>query len=1075
MRKTLWQGLCAFLLCAATALWAQGGNGTLSGKVTSAEGTGVPNATVTVTNTSTHASQKVLSAADGSFSLALPPGTYRVDVETAGYKRTSQQDVVLNTTGNTHVNITLQAGNMNDTVAIKGHAPAVQTSGGEVSSALGERTIRELPVVDRNSQQLVGLQSGITPPAAPLDAVQDPFRNRFFSTNGQSPLVNVWVNDGVTNTEPFRDTAVRVLPEMALRQEDIETANQAPSHGFDGGVSVNQLLGQGANGIHGDLFEYWSGDVMRARNPFDNYAGSVNPRFVYNQFGGDIGGPIRKDKTFFFGSYQGTYNNGYNSGLSTAPGADAISGNFSGIPGLSLYNPNSGLSSGFGRTPLAGGMIPANLINPTAAAISSYLPAPNLPGLYDNYLANVPYQNHAQQLDARIDQHFSDATSAFLRYGYTNSWDYLGSPLGNTIGSSERGRLVGQNAMLDLQHDFSGTLISDLRFGYNRYDQQLNAASDEYPLGSQLGLTDFSNNLIGINIPGLAPIGAAAYLPEHGVDNTFNWVWNWSWMTSHNDITFGTDIRRIRSDGFTDTPFGSVYGPNGTAYFAPGATLLNTGAGAALSPYSEFYNSYAAFLMGAPSQVGIAHYLTTPTIRQSEYSAWVGDRIQPLHRLTVDLGVRYEVYSPLTPRDPGGAAYFDPLTDSFNYAGIGGTPNHWQFYDTDNVAPRIGAAFRVTDKTVVRGGYAINYFQQPYMYSGFMSPIYGAASGVLGSYQTATFPGPFSATATNPVSPPSVLQGGAPAGNLVATVLPQYVDTPYVQTFSAQVQQEFYFGTVLSVGYVGTLGRHLLGIEELNAAAPGTGVAGLPYYSLGRTASTLYFNNGLTDNYNSLQVSLAKRFSHGLSFLASDSWEKALGYTTGSNMLLNPTNLRADYGPLDYDRQNVLNISHVWELPWGQHGNHIVASVLGGWQLNGIFTWATGTPLTVTADSLTCACPGNTVLASLNPGANPVLGSGVNYLNPSAFTVTPGTIYGNLGRGSIFGPGYRNYDMSLFKNFHVHDRYDLQLRGEAYNLTNTPRFLNPITNINSPAFGQTVGSMNGAFGRQVDVAARVVF
>jgi hypothetical protein len=641
------------------------------------------------------------------------------------------------------------------------------------------------------------------------------------------------------------------------------------------------------------------------------------------------------------------------------------------------------------------------------------------------------------------------------------------------IGAAQRGRLLGQNALIDLQHDFSGRLISDLRFGYNRFDQKLNTAANEAPLGSQLGLTNFNNNLTGISIPGLAPIGTPAFLPEHAVDNTFNWVWTWSLHTSHNDLRFGTDIRRIRTDGFTDTMFGSIFGPNGSAYFGPGATMLNT-ANAAISPYGELYNAYAAFLLGAPSQVGVSNYLTTPTVRQSEYALWIGDRVEPIRHLSLDFGVRYEVYSPLEPRLPGGATFLDPTTNTLQYSGVGGVGNHWNYYDLNNVAPRIGFALRASDRTVIRGGYGINYFQTPYMYSGFIAPTFGASSGVQGTYSTAALSGRFGAITSNPATAPSTLQNGAFAGNLPGTVFPRSIETPYIQTFSLQVQQDFYWGTVLSVGYVGTLGRHLPSIQELNASLPGMGIAGLPFGGVGRTASTLFFDNGLTDNYNSLQVGLNRRFAHGIAFYGSYTFSKALGYTNSNNLLLNPTNLRANYGPLDYDRRHVLTIGHTIELPWGRHGNHIVETILAGWQLNGVFTWATGTPLTITADPLSCGCAGSTVFASLSGNGNPVLENGASFLNPSAFAATPGS-NGNLGRGAIYGPGYRNYDMSLFKNFHVPDRFNLQLRGEAYNLTNTPRFMNPVTNINSPDFGQTVTSINGAFGRQVNVAARLIF
>jgi hypothetical protein len=1055
---------CVTVFLFGTAVWAQTGSGTLSGKVTSADGTGISNAAVTITNVSTSASQKVLTAPDGTFTVSgLTPGTYRLDIETAGYKRTTQQNIVLNTTGTTPVNITLEPGNTNETVEIKGHSPSIQTQGGEVSTALGARTIQELPVIDRNHQQLVELQSGITPPTPAIDMVRDPARNRFYSADGQSPATNPWEQDAVYNQEPFRGTAIRVTPTDAVRQMDIETNNLTPAMGYAGGAVVTSLTATGTNGFHGSLFEFNSGDWSRARDFFNNAPGSQNPRFVYNQFGATVGGPIVHDKTFFFGSYEGTYQNGDNTQLSTVPTPAILSGNFSALPNFTLYNPLTGTATGTGRSTFANNTIPAASINPTARAIAGAFPAPNMPGFVNNYVSNVPFRNHGNKADARIDHHFNDRASAFVRYGYTNYRDYEASPLGNLIGAGARGDLVAMNAVIDGTYDITDSLITDLRVGYNRYDQHLGPFNNASGLG---------NSLMGINIPGFPAIGTLPYLPERPIDNTLNGVWSFGYLTSHHDIHFGTDIRRIRSDGFTDTMFGSMFGANGTAYFGPGVTLLNNGA--ALSPYATTYNSFAAFLLGQPSQIGAVNYFTNPTIRQTEYAFWLGDRVQFMRRFTLDLGVRYELYSPLEAAHAGGAAFFNPANNTFNYSGMNGTYSNSGFYDTDNVAPRVGLAARITNKTVFRGGYGWNYFQLPYMYSGLMAPTYGSVLGYQGGYAAAPLTTPFGATFTGAAAPGS-LQNGAAAGNLPATVVPRYTETPYIQTYSAQIQQEFYWGTALSIGYMGSTGRHLPFVQELNTALPGSPIAALPFYSMGRTASTLDYSTGLTDNYNSLQVGLAKRFSGGISFDATYTWSKALGYTTANNFLLNPFNRALDYGPQDYDRQHVLTISHVWELPFGQHGNHIVGTLLGGWQLNGVFTWATGTPLTIMADPLSCGCVNGSVLASMVPGANPVLGQGINYLNPAAFTVPAGNQFGDLGRGAIRGPGFRNYDMSLFKNFHVMDRFNLQLRGEAYNLTNTPRFYAPVANINSPDFGQTVTTVNGAFGRQINLALRILW
>ena len=1006
----------------------------------------------------TNATQKVLTGQDGTFSIGgLAVGTYRVDVEIAGYKRTSQQNVELTTTGPVTVNITLEAGNMNETVEVQGSAPVIQTDNAQIEVALGTRTVRELPIADRNYQQLIELQTGVTPPQPAYDLVQDPAGNRFFSTNGQSPLNNLPQVDGVMNLEPFRGAAVRVQPDESIQQLNIVTANPTVEQGFAAGTFYTPVTRGGTNDWHGSLFEFYNGNILDARS-FFNTAGNPDARFVYNQMGATIGGAIVPDRTFIFGSYEGTFANGGTTQLTTVPTPQAVTGDFSAIPGLAISNPATGL-------PYAGNMIPSGQINPTVAAVAGLLPSPNLPGYVDNYVSNTPFRNDVSKIDAKIDQHFSDRTSAFLRYGFSNYWSSEGSPYGSTIGAGTNDRLLAQNAVAGVTHEFTPSLVTDFRFGYNRYDQNLNFNGNQSALG--IG----TNNLTGININGMLPIGETAYLPENGIDNTFDWAWNWSLHTTTHSIKWGVDVRRIRSDGFTETPFTSAFGPNGTAYFGPGATLAN---GAALSPYSEVYNSFAGFLAGAPSEVGLSSYLATPTIRQTEYAAWVGDTLKFLQRFTLDLGLRYDIFSPLTSRDPGGAQFYDPVSGTFSYSGIGGTPMSSGVYQLHNFAPRIGLAAAVTKKTAIRAAYGIQYFQNPYLYSGFMAPTTGFVTGVQGVYGAAPITGVFGPTTANPNAPTGPLQDLSPANNLPATVLSRNSPTPYVEQFSAQLQQEFYWTTVLSLGYVGSVDRHLSFFNELNAALPGSGVTGLPFYSTGRTASTLYVDNGLTSNYNALQVSLTKRFSQGLSLLASYTWSKALGYTSGNNFLLNSSNLGSNYGPLDYDRQQVLSISHLWEIPFGRHGNSMASTLLGGWQLNGIFSWTTGSPLTITADPITCACPNSTVFASLSGNGPAVLNSGTTYLNPAAFTATPGG-NGSLGRGSIFGPGYRNYDLALFKNFRYRERYRIELRAEAYNLTNSPRFLNPVTNISAADFGQSIGTMNGAFGRQINLGLRLMF
>jgi hypothetical protein len=1000
----------------------------------------------------------------------IPPGTYTIEAEVAGYKRAREQNVVIAGSGPATVNISLVAGNPKDVVNFTATAPAIQTDHGEINVTLNEIQIKELPIIDRNHQQLIGLQSGITPPTTLFTLPQDPDRNRFYSTNGQSPFINNYTVDGLSNLEPNRGSEIRVHPVENIHDMLISTSNYTEDKGFSGGAVVNTTTMTGTNQLHGSLFEFNSNNDLRSRNSFSN--GISDNRLVYNQFGATVGGPVVKNSTFAFASYEGTYRRGSETELSTVPTADVLSGNFNAVPGLVLFSPFSGTASGTGRTTLPGNIIPGFLINPTSAAIASFFPAPNHPGYVNNYVTNVPVQHDLQRLDGRIDQNFSGNTSAFLRYGYTNGRGYEASPLGNVVGASSLGRNIGQNAAIDLTHIFGPALIAEARFGYNRYtDRYTTGANLDALAASGPPLSSFNGQLFSVNIPGLAAIGSPTNAPMYGVDNTFNWAGTVSWKKSAHDLKFGLDVNRIRTDGFFWSPFGI----NGTANFGPGATMLNS-AGATITPTNEFFNSFAAFLLGTPSQFGVSQPVTPPSIRQTQWGMWAGDHVNILPRLTIDFGIRYEIYLPLTPRRTGGAAYYDPTTNLFNLAGVNGNSMSGYAHTYDDIAPRFGFAYRATDKTVVRGGYGISYFQPAYMGTGFLAPVNGAVAGVNGTYAIAALPNPFGSSLASSLLPPTPsLTAPYSAGNAPLTFFPGNLDTPYVQSFSLQVQQEFKTGTVLSAGYVGTLGRHLPFNYELNAAAPGTGVAGLPLIGFGRTASTFFHDNAITNNYNSLQVSLTRRFTHGLGALASYTYGKALGYTTANGTLLDSTDLHANYGPLDYDRRHILSIAHMWEIPFNHHSSHWMNTLLGGWQLNGILTWQTGTPLTVTANPLLCNCPGNTVLASLNGTTPPVIDSGASFLNPAAFSIVPGATSGNLGRGALRGPDTTNYNMSLFKRFRWRDRYNFEFRGEAYNVTNTTHFANPNTNFSSLSFGQSQSTLEGFGNRQLNVGFRATF
>jgi len=745
------------------------------------------------------------------------------------------------------------------------------------------------------------------------------------------------------------------------------------------------------------------------------------------------------------------------------------------LPGITIFNPATGTTAGLNRTAFTNNNIPVTSFNSTARALLPLIPLANQPGLANNFVGNVPYANDWQKFDGRIDAHFSDNTLGFLRYGYTNAHATQNSIVGSALGLGDANRIVGQNAVFDIAHTH-GHLMGDLRFGYNRY------VMNEFPMGSQaaigsaLGIANASDQFLpSFNVGGVLNLGSSATSPQRGVDNSFNWNTSWALRTSMHNIKFGADIQHYRTDGFNNLFFGSL----GTQVFGPGATLSASANPALIGTSNLFPNAFAAFLLGTPSATGTTFFNSTPSARQTWYAGWVGDTINLYRIVTLELGLRYEVFSPITPRHAGGAMLFNPVTNTTSAIGPGDT--NTQDYDLNNLAPRVGLAVRVTPKTVFRAGSAMNYFQAPIPLTGYMPSTYGTFQGTAGGFTTvapftnATFPG----LLNTPNPPTSSL---APNGPLNVRGNGTF-EIPYVQHFNAQLQQEFVDGIVLGLGYQGELGRHLPYHYELNQGLPGSGLAGLPLIGIGRTASTLAYANGLTSNYNALQVNLTKRMGHGFQFQGAYTYSKTLGYTGENGLLLNNFNLRSNYGPADFDRQHMLTIAHVWDLPFGtgtQHMNHgIVGQILGNWAINGVFTWASGTPFNVFANPVFFGGPNGTVLANVNGNVDLTDQRGNNsaFFNTSAFAPPAAGSFSNQSRNFLRGPSFKNYNFSLFKTFAFMEHYKFEIRGEAFNLTNSPHFANPQAQLNSGGFGTITNVGNGmdSLGRQIDVALRLIF
>ncbi len=595
---------------------------------------------------------------------------------------------------------------------------------------------------------------------------------------------------------------------------------------------------------------------------------------------------------------------------------------------------------------------------------------------------------------------------------------------------------------------------------------------------------------MGINIGSFYSsnlIGYSASVPWVRAETNIDVANTFTKIIGNHTIKFGADLRRVRDDLLQDQTFS----PRGVYTFAGGQTGLKGG------PSTSYNNNFASFLLDLPNQAGrdLGQYF--PAYRQWELFTFIQDRWVATPKLTLNYGVRWEYYPPATPQFKGGFSNYDPTNNTLVIAGVGGNPSNLGMKNRyKNFAPRLGAAYRLTEKTVFRAGFGISYTPFPDNTYAYNYPIrannafdpaistYGPA--VLPNGQPATFQAGFPAPITPVIPANGIITNPAVASNYF--VINTNFKNPYVESWNFAIQQSLPLRLVLDVAYVGNHGVDSPIQYNLNAATvQGAGTAGQPEFAtFGRTAaSTLYFA-GYSNMYNALQVKLDRRFSGGFNLTTAYTWAKGMGYQSGDDGgLMFYINQRRNYARNDFDRTHTFVQSYIYDLPFGNGrkwlNRGVAAGVLGGWRLNGILTLMTGTPFTIGGGSA-LNTPGSGQTA--NQVAPVQILHGINigqpWFSPTSFVpeTQPG-VFGNVGRNSVTGPGFYNLDASLFKVFHYTERYQLEVRGEFFGITNTPQFSNPnanAANYNADITKNTFGVVTGAGGgRTAQLGMKLIF
>jgi hypothetical protein len=1189
LRSCVWA--FSSLLLLSTAALAQRDLGTVTGAVTDAQGAAVPNAKVTITEQATGVANPAQTNDSGVYSMpTLRPGTYTVTVEAAGFQKAQQKDIIVNPGAPTAVNITLQVGNVNQTVEVTAAAPLLQTSSPTMGTNLNATQISELPL---GGQRTFTFLARMTPGVLPAEEGARGAAGGDFSAGGvRSTGENNFLLNGIDNNVNVIDfinqTSFVIGPSVeAIGAMQIITTGASAEYGRAAGGVMDINLKSGTNQVHGVLFEILQNTVLNANRWENNLAGNPRNPFKQNQFGADVGFPIIKNKLFMFGDYQGTrirtaggaIPNLGTGGFFTIPTAAMVHGDFSQLLGGSIgtdpatgqnilqneiFDPRTttcvsgclpgtltsapGASPVYTRAPFPGNKIPITAMDPASVKLASLYPAPNQPIAPGNYPQNdfyevTPASWDTDQGDGRVDYHYNDSNSIFGSISWSNT-SKTGGPLFPGVldgtgfyGLSEQD--LGRNAMISWSHIFSPSFISETRVGFSRLVTarlQPNANVDAFAVAgiggyNPTGAAASNGGIPQIGLNRYTQVGANDWLPTKEYSNEWDFIENLSLTKGVHSFKFGAEFRPFHF------PFFQVPFPHGEMNFARNETAFpsqaNDAGGQNGTINQDTGDELASFLLGAINngQISTTNFISST---KQAYAFYVQDDWKVSPKLTLNLGLRYELFSPigeqfgrqsnfvlqdLTLYIPYGPNEDAPLPPNFNKpATINGItfpalfPNvrvdraHVSPYlipwDKFDFGPRLGFAYNIFPKTVIRGAYGIYYGGEenqggnpnrgesaPFN----ESPQLNRPEGV-GIFQ----PDPFFANG-NPtggvsVGYPTNVFTGFPVSSLQFRSVATDFRNPMIQKWNLAIQQELPGQMALEVGYIGNHQSHQLLQPDFNNC-PNLGTTNSSincntlrrYPDIGSISGTATWGFG---NYNALTAQLQKRMSSGLQFVASYTYSHALA-NSGTTLSgspgccgpLDPTNYNSSYANASWDIRHNFTTGLDYQLPFGrgkQYGanlNRVVDALLGNWELNAIVTLHTGQPYTLNASG--CQGVWNRCQPDLAPGSNPnAAPSGgrtpsewfntVNILPPAALTG------GNLGLQTNFGPPTRNLDLSIFKDFPFTERFKVQFRAEGYNLTNTPQFYFPDNTLGDAKFGQVTATQTGTE-RHIQFALRLMF
>lgn len=1064
MRLTLCFALIGAALVAPAKTHAQVLYGSLTGNVTDASAAAVPGARVEVRNVDTGITKQTNTDDRGSYLFSdLQTGVYNVTISAPSFRTVIRERVTVNANTVMRVDLALEVSAVTESITVSPTIAPLQTDRADVSAELGKVQMSNLPVTaGRNFQQLYKLIPGSSPPADAHSDAGNPQRALVTNFNGVSYSNNNTRLDGATVSYPWLPHIVAYVPPAeAVEIVNIVTNSFDAEQGMAGGAAVNVGIKSGTNEYHGSAHWFHTNSAMRARNFF--FVGSDLPKRIMNQAGGTIGGPIKRNKLFFFADWERTVRRDNASAFRTVPTDALRQGDFSGT-GTTIYDPATGNPNGTGRQQFANNRIPSARFDSAAAKMMQLIPAPNLPTFPSNYFASGTYEFNRDNVDVKVNYNPTSQASMFARYSISPSLIFdppsLGAAGGDALAGGQPGRAPGriQNAAVGATYTVSPRVLVDGNIGFTR--QRLGAQNID--IDKNYGLEDL--NIPGTNgadrlqggyprfvISGFSSIGNPNVSnPFLFRDNQYVAAGNLSWTRGSHSLRFGAEYAYYTINHFQPQ---AAFGPRGGFEFTGGLSALNSPLPLPPAPPPNLYNGWADFLLGLPQRMGKdLQYVNPSAVRMPSWGFYARDQWQASRKLTVNYGVRYEYY-PFATRDHRGAERYDADLDKVLIGGLGGVPeNTGVDVGRGQLAPRLGIAYRATEKTVLRAGYGISIDPNSFrnMRDAYPVTISSQVSG-LTTFQAAGS----LRTGIPPIIGPDLSQGLIDLPPTIGTqTFPRVFNRGYIQSFNFTVQRDVGAGFSAQAAYVGSRAIRQTANVNINAAGPGGGNPGRALFPRsGRIANINMLTPFNTSNYNALQTQLTRRMQSGSQFGVSYTWSKAISYADNSDSGLTwhwvPMWGR-NRAPANFDRTHNLQIYGVQELPFGRGKRWATqgpaAWIAGGWQINGTLTALSGSPFTVGSIATSVNAPGNTQTADqVRPDVKILgqVGRGNSYFDPNAFAPVTAVRFGNSGRNILRGPGLVNLDASLFRTFHFSERFGLQFRAEVFNVSNTPAFNNP--------------------------------